>query len=369
MSKSILLVAGEVSGDMHGADLVKALRSQDENLSFLGLGGDAMQRQDVKLLEHTNQLSVMGFSEVIFKIFFFKKLIRRIKKIVNEEQPMAIILIDYPGFNLRLAKKLNKSSVPIYYYIPPKLWAWKKNRIKYLRKYIKKLFVIFPFEYDFYKKQNLNVEYAGNPLVQQISNLEEKEIIWNAEYKVALLPGSRLQEIKNILPIMLDVTEKLIKHNISYIIAAPNKHIANEISKYPQAKDLRLIIDDTLSVVKHADVAIITSGTATLEAALLDTPHLLVYRTSRITFWLAKKFLKLKYIGLVNIILQKIACIELIQNQLTSENLSKELEKLLLHKENKEKMSIEFRKLRELLGSQLSSDIIAKSILESNHLN
>ena len=370
MNKSILLVAGEVSGDMYGADLVKALKQRQSGLSFFGLGGDMMQDCGVKLLEHTNNLAIMGFSEVLPKIFFFRKLIKKIEKAIKKNAPVAIVLIDYPGFNLKLSKKLKNSSIPIYYYIPPKVWAWRKKRVNTLKKYVDKLFVIFPFEDSLYKSEGINVEYVGNPLIQQISkmsfkNEENTYFDADADYKVALLPGSRIQEIKNMFPIMLETTKKFSEKNISFVVAAPNEYIEKKILELSNA--FKICVDSTLSVVKNADAAIITSGTASLEAALLKTPHILIYRTSKITFWLIKKFLKIRHVGLVNIILKKSVCPEILQDALTPSNLSKELDILLFQKRVREDMTQEFEKITELLGSKSSPDIIAERILEVSY--
>ena len=372
MSKSILLIAGEISGDMYGADLAKALKQRQPDLDFFGLGGDAMQDCDVKLLEHTNSLAIMGFSEILPKIIFFGKLIKKIEKEIKEKEPIAIVFIDYPGFNLKLAKKLKNLAVPKYYYIPPKVWAWRRKRINTLKKYVDKLFVIFPFEKSLYKAEDINVEYVGNPLIHQISkvnfkNEEDTYFDKDAKYKVALLPGSRIQEIKNMLPVMLKTAKRLSDQNISFVIAAPNEYIEEKILEFTDV--FKIYVDATLSIVKNADAAIITSGTASLEAALLKTPHILIYRTSKITFWLVKKFLKIRYVGLVNIILKKSVCPEILQDALTPSNLSQELETLLFQKKIREDMSQEFEKISELLGTKSSPDIIAERILEVNHLH
>ena len=198
MNNCIFIIAGEVSGDMFGANLVSKILAINSQITFYGLGGDKMRQSGVELIEHTDKLSVMGTFEVIRKIFFFKKLLKKTLNEIDKYNPKAIILIDYPGFNLRLAKKMEKS-IPIYYYIPPKVWAWRKRRINDIQKYVDEVFYIFPFEEEIYKKLNLKTEYVGNPLVELTSKINEESdanISWSKSKKVALLPGSRRQEIK-----------------------------------------------------------------------------------------------------------------------------------------------------------------------------
>lgn len=370
MNNCIFIVAGEVSGDMFGANLVRKILAINSKITFYGLGGDKMRQSGVGLIEHTDNLSVMGTFEVIRKVSFFKKLLKKTLNEIDKYNPKAIILIDYPGFNLRLAKKMKKKSIPIYYYIPPKVWAWRKRRINNIKKYIDEVFYIFPFEEEIYKKLNLKTEYVGNPLVELTSKIIEESdanIFWSKSKKVALLPGSRRQEVKYILPIFLSLVDKYDK-DASFVIAAPNCFIMNQIQDYlnnysKKFENISLVTGQTLSVLKQADAAIITSGTATLESALLDTPHLLIYKGSWLTSVFAKVFVNLKYYGLVNLLLGREVSIELIQNEISIERLIKELDRLF-DVRFADKMKNDFQLIKHLLGSKNSSEVIAKKIID-----
>ena len=370
MNNCIFIVAGEVSGDMFGANLVSKILAINSKITFYGLGGDKMRQSGVGLIEHTDNLSVMGTFEVIRKLFFFKKLLKKTLNEIDKYNPKAIILIDYPGFNLRLVKKMKKKSIPIYYYIPPKVWAWRKRRINDIKKYIDEVFYIFPFEEEIYNKLNLKTEYVGNPLVELTSKINEESdvnIFWSKSKKVALLPGSRRQEVKYILPIFLSLVDKYDK-DVSFVIAAPNHFIRNQIQEClnnysKKFENISLVTSQTLSVLKQADAAIITSGTATLESALLDTPHLLIYKGSWLTSVFAKVFVNLKYYGLVNLLLGREVSTELIQNEISIERLIKELDKLFDVRFT-DKMKNDFQLIKHLLGSKNSSEVIAKKIID-----
>ena len=369
MNKCVFIIAGEVSGDMFGASLVSKILAINPKINFYGLGGNKMRQAGVDLIEHTDKLSVMGTFEVLRKIFFFKKLLKKTIKQIDKYSPKAIILIDYPGFNLRLAKKIKKKSIPIFYYIPPKVWAWKKRRINDIQKYIDEVFYIFPFEDKIYKKKNLKSEYVGNPLVELISSIKENtddSISWNKQKRVALLPGSRSQEIKYILPIFLSFVNNY-DNDTSFVIAAANECICDEIRIYldnfpKKIENVSLVTFKTLSVLKQADAAIITSGTATLEAALLNTPHLLIYKGSWLTSFVAKVFVNLKYYGLVNLLLDREVSVEIIQKEISIERLRNELDKLFEDKFTS-KMKNDFLLIKHLLGSKKSSEIVAKKIM------
>ena len=372
MKQSIFLIAGEVSGDMYGAKIVEKIKTINPEIYFCGLGGKRMKEAGVNLIEHADKLSVMGIPDVIKKIFFFKKLLYKTIDQINKVQPKAIILIDYPGFNLRLAKKIKKKSIPVYYYIPPKVWAWKKKRIKDIKKYIDEVFYIFPFEEHLYKELNIKSEYVGNPLIELISCIDKnsgKIINWRKRKKVALLPGSRQQEIKYILPSLLTLIENY-DADTSFIIASPNNSISKQIQKYlndypKNLENVSLAESQTLEVLKQADVAIITSGTATLEAALLNVPHFLIYKTNWATYLFAKVFVNLKFYGLVNLLLGRSVSAEVIQNEVNTRRLTVELDRLF-NLQVAEKMKRDFESIKNLLGSKITSEIIANKIVKLN---
>ena len=372
MKYSIFLIAGEVSGDMYGAKIVEKIKTINPEIYFCGLGGKRMKQAGVNLIEHADKLSVMGIPDVIKKIFFFKKLLYKTIDQINKVQPKAIILIDYPGFNLRLAKKIKKKSIPVYYYIPPKVWAWKKKRIKDIKKYIDEVFYIFPFEEHLYKELNIKSEYVGNPLIELISCTDKnsgKIINWRKQKKVALLPGSRQQEIRYILPSLLTLIENY-DVDTSFIIASPNNSISKQIQKYlndypKNLENVSIVESQTLEVLKQADVAIITSGTATLEAALLNVPHFLIYKTNWVTYLFAKVFVNLKFYGLVNLLLSRNVSAEVIQNEVNTRRLIAELDRLF-NFQVAEKMKRDFESIKSLLGSKITSEIIANKIVNLN---
>ena len=372
MKYSIFLIAGEVSGDMYGAKIVEKIKTINPEIHFCGLGGKRMKEAGVNLIEHADKLSVMGIPDVIKKIFFFKKLLYKTIDQINKVQPKAIILIDYPGFNLRLAKKIKKKSIPVYYYIPPKVWAWKKKRIKDIKKYIDEVFYIFPFEEHLYKELNIKSEYVGNPLIELISSTDKnssKIINWRKQKKVALLPGSRQQEIRYILPSLLTLIENY-DVDTSFIIASPNNSISKQIQKYlndypKNLENVSIVESQTLEVLKQADAAIITSGTATLEAALLNVPHFLIYKTNWATYLFAKVFVNLKFYGLVNLLLSRNVSAEVIQYNVNTRRLTLELDRLFNFQVT-EKMKRDFESIKNLLGSKITSEIIANKIVKLN---
>ena len=371
MKYSIFLIAGEVSGDMYGAKIVEKIKTINPEAYFYGLGGKRMKEAGVNLIEHTDKLSVMGIPDVIKKIFFFKKLLYKTINQINKVQPKAIILIDYPGFNLRLAKKLKKINSSILLY-SSKSMGLEEKRIKDIKKYIDEVFYIFPFEEHLYKELNIKSEYVGNPLIELISCIDKnsgKIINWRKQKKVALLPGSRQQEIRYILPSLLTLIENY-DVDTSFIIASPNNSISKQIQKYlndypKNLENVSIVESQTLEVLKQADVAIITSGTATLEAALLNVPHFLIYKTNWVTYLFAKVFVNLKFYGLVNLLLSRNVSAEVIQNEVNTRRLIAELDRLF-NFQVAEKMKRDFESIKSLLGSKITSEIIANKIVNLN---
>ena len=277
MKKSILVVAGEVSGDLHAAKVVQAVKARTPKTVFWGVGGDDLRAAGVELLQHTDQMGVMGIVEVLKQYRFFKGVLKQVLAEVDSRKPDAALLVDYPGFNLRLAAELKKRGVKVYYYISPKVWAWNKKRIPKMAQAIDRLMVVFPFEVEVFKGSGLPVDFVGNPLVAQIDEFlagAHSELPWQSERRIALLPGSRRQEIERILPALLAVAQKLEERfpTASFMIAAPNERIeavVNEQIGRCSEKPARLdvICGNARELMRQADVALITSGTATLETA------------------------------------------------------------------------------------------------------
>ena len=375
MKNSILVVAGEISGDLHAAKVVEAVKARDAAVSFWGIGGDHLKEQGVELLQHTDRMGVMGIGEVLKQYRFFKGVMQQVLDEVDRRKPDAALLVDYPGFNLRLAAQLKKRGVKVFYYISPKVWAWNKKRIPKMAKVIDRLMVVFPFEVDLFKGTGLQVDYVGNPLMEQIDGFlktEPMELPWQSEHRIALLPGSRRQEIQRILPSILEAAQLLEARfpEISFMIASPNERIMNLVKEQIAAAEtkpsrLEVVCGEAREVMRQAEAAIVTSGTATLETALIGTPHILVYKTSPFTFWFARSVVKIKHIGLVNIIADRTVSPELIQHTATPEAMAAEAEKLMGDTGEHSAMLEGFAELREILGAKKAANNVAAIICDT----
>lgn len=366
MKRSILVVAGEVSGDLHAAQVVRAARARMPDAVFWGIGGDLLQAEGVELLQHADTMAVMGLIEVLKHYRFFKGVLKQICDEVDRRKPDAALLVDYPGFNLRLAAELKKRDVKVYYYISPKVWAWNKKRIPRMARLIDRLLVIFPFEVAVFKGSGLSVDYVGNPLVAQIDHFLTQPPVslpWGSGRRIALLPGSRQQEIERILPTMLAAAKKLEAQfpDLSFMIATPNARIERMVKEriaVVQNKPSRLnvVCGQAREAMRQADAALVTSGTATLETALIGTPHLLVYKTSAFTYWFARVVVKINHIGLVNIIAGRTVCPEILQQAATPQRLANEVAQLLVDTPERATMLAGYAEVRQLLGSKNAAE-------------
>lgn len=370
------LVAGEASGDLHGSNLMAALKRQDSQAEFCFLGGDLMQAQGGKLVKHYREMAFMGFIPVLLNL---KTILRNMKMCQQEIlafQPDVVILIDYPGFNLKIAKYVKTHTlIPVYYYISPKVWAWKEYRVKSFKKYVDVMLSILPFEVDFYKKHNYHVEYVGNPVVDAVSNFKEEYledtleqfiIDNNLEGKpiIALLAGSRLQEIKDNLPAMLESIKEFADYQ-PIVAGAP----AIEPEFYQQHigdGSCEIVFGQTYRLLKYADVALVTSGTATLETALFRVPQVVCYKTPipHIVYWAFKNILHTKYISLVNLIADKTVVQELFAKFFSVNSIETEVNKLLNDKYYRDNMLAEYDRIIEILGDDSASDRAAKVVIE-----
>ena len=326
------LLAGEASGDLHGGNLIRAIKKVDSRSSFFGIGGKSMINEGLCSLVSLNQIAVLGFFEVIKKLPFFLQLKKNVIEDINKVLPDKIILIDYPGFNLRLAKEIKRElNIPVIYYISPQLWAWKENRIEIIKQYIDEMIVLFPFEKEWYKKKQINVKYFGHPLIELYNNFNKKEsyIKNNSTFTVALLPGSRRQEIKKHLPVFKKTIKRLKKNieNIHFILqVAPGIKI--NIKKHLELSDDEISIakNESFSAFHQSDFAIVASGTATLEGAISQTPMVVVYKTSFFSWFLARCFLRIPYVSIVNIINKSELVKEFLQFQATSKKIAESVE-------------------------------------------
>ncbi|VGO17085.1 Lipid-A-disaccharide synthase [Pontiella desulfatans] len=366
------MVAGEVSGDLHAAGAVRAVKARSPETVFWGIGGDHLKAEGVELLQHTDRMGVMGIVEVLKQYSFFKGVLKQVLDEVDQRKPDAALLVDYPGFNLRLAAELKKRGVKVYYYISPKVWAWNKKRIPKMAQVIDRLMVIFPFEVELFEGTGLQVDFVGNPLVEQIDEFlasEPMALPWQSERLIALLPGSRRQEIERILPSILSAAKKLEAQfpDVSFLIASPNERIEKlvheEISRCSE-KPARLdvVCGHAREVMRQAEAAIVTSGTATLETALIGTPHILVYKTSAFTYWFAKSVVKISHIGLVNIIAGKTVCPELIQDEASPAAMAEQSARLMADTPEQQAMLAGYAEVRRLLGAESAAANVARII-------
>jgi lipid-A-disaccharide synthase len=358
------LIAGEASGDLHGSNLVKALHRQDAHADIRAWGGDRMEAAGATLIKHYRDLAFMGFVEVLMHLRTIFKNIDFCKKDILAYKPDVLVLIDYPGFNMRIAEWAKKQGIKIVYYISPQIWAWKENRVYKIKRDVDKMLVILPFEVDFYKKWDFPVTYIGHPLVEVIeeeknkpaNNLSDKPII-------ALLPGSRAQEIKVKLPIMLSMVREFPAYQ--FVVAQAPSQPDNLYKELIGAENVLLANNQTYNLLKQSAAALVTSGTATLETALFGVPEVVCYKGNPISFWLATKLVKVKYISLVNLIMDKPVVTELIQSELNPTRLKEELNKILADTPQRQGLLKDYAELWHKLGDNPASEMAAAEIIKT----
>lgn len=347
------IIAGEASGDLHGSNLIKELKKLDRQASIRAWGGDKMQEAGAEIVRHYRDLAFMGFLEVIKNLSTILDNLKFCKKDISEFQPDVLILVDYPGFNLRIAKWAKQQGLKIIYYISPQVWAWKESRVKSIKQVVDKMLVILPFEEKFYEKWDYEVEYVGHPLVQVVNEFLEKHQKKYSEGKpiIALLPGSRKQEVAKKLPIMLEASKNFPDYQFVVAKASSlNNNFYSEFLKpYPPVSSVK---DQTYGLLSQATAALVTSGTATLETALFGVPQVVCYKGSSVSYEIAKRLVKIKYISLVNLIMNKPVVKELIQNELTVTNLTKELYSILHDEQKIHLIKKDYANLKNLLQKE-----------------
>lgn len=379
-NKNIFIIAGEASGDLHGAHLVNALKKIDSNLNFNGAGGHLMKKAGVNLYYNLADISVVGFWEVIKNLKKFKAVFKLLCKKLDELNPDAVILIDYPGFNLRFAEEVKKRNVKLIYYISPQVWAWGKKRIELIKKCVDKMLVIFKFEEELYKSCGVNATFIGHPLLDIVKPSSEKakifkELDLSPEKKtIALLPGSRESEVKRHLPLMLE-TAKIIQEKLpqaQFILSRFPTLCKNLFHSYithytcladRQALNIKQL-DNSYDCISAADFVLVASGTATLETAILEKPMAIIYKTSFLTWLIAKSQIKIPYIGLVNVVLGKKAVPEFIQYGTRPKEIAKATIDLLNDQKKLDDIKNSFLELKEILGKGGASENAARIILE-----
>jgi lipid-A-disaccharide synthase len=366
------IIAGEASGDLHASRLIRAIKKNDPDAVFRAWGGDLMADEGAVLVKHYRDLAFMGFIEVAANIRTILSNMKYCKQDMLSFGPDLVILVDYPGFNIPIAKFAHQHKIKTAYYISPQVWAWKEGRVKTLRKVVNRMMVILPFEKDFYAAHDYEVTYVGHPLIEIIdgyilhnnnSSLKKNLGISRDKKIVALLPGSRRQEIEKKLPIMLKAAQGL--DEITFVIGQAPGISDDFINQFIDGYDVRMLKNDTYGLLSIADAAVVTSGTATLETALFGVPEVVCYKSSPISFSIAKRVIKIKFISLVNLIMNKEVVKELIQDEMNVENIRNVLSEILQNPEKRKMMLDDYRQLKEVLHAGGSaSENAARVIME-----
>jgi lipid-A-disaccharide synthase len=354
------VIAGEASGDLHASNLIKHIKLADTGAQFRAWGGDLMRKQGAEIVKDYRELAFMGFIEVTMNLRTILNNISFCKQDILAYKPDAIILVDYPGFNLRIAKWAKKQGIKVIYYISPQIWAWKQSRVHQIKRDVDLMLAILPFEEEFYHRFDYKVHFVGHPLLDAIAerplpNRPEKPYI-------AVLPGSRKQEIEKMLPIMLSAMPYFPQFD--FVVAGAPGQTPEFYKPLLEKTGARLVTGKTYDVITNATAAMVTSGTATLETALLGTPQVVCYKGSSISYLIAKQLIKVKYIALVNLILDRPAVKELIQDELTTHNLQKELDAIIINEENRNRMLADYDELKQKLGGTGASARAAGIIID-----
>ena len=365
------IIAGEASGDLHASNLVAEIKKKDKKAEFRGFGGDLMKAQGVELVKHYRTMAYMGFVEVAVNLRKILGNIAQCKKDILEYQPDVVVLVDYPGFNLRIADFAHKKGFKVYYYISPQVWAWKRRRVQKIKKSVDKMLVILPFEEEFYKRYGVDVTFVGNPLLDELAKVgtgnrsiflrrnslgERREII-------AMLPGSRRQEVKRTLPVMLKAASYFPDYQ--FVIAGVSSLDKSLYKDIMGNSDVFFVENQTYDLLLNSSAALVTSGTATLETALLSVPEVVCYKATNFSYRLAKWMIKVKFISLVNLIMDREVVKELIQGDLNEDNLVKELDQLLHNGKRQRQLLEDYEELKDKLGNVGASEKAAEVIVES----
>ena len=368
---SVFISAGEHSGDNHASGLMQQLKVQmpDANVKFYGLGGDMMTAAGLDPLYHVRDLATVGFTDVIKKYGFFKNAIKESAEFIKQKNPDVVILVDYPGFNIRLAESIRKFyTKKIIYYISPQLWAWHESRVNKIRKYVDLMLVVFPFEVDFYGKHGVKAEFVGHPLVKKIKEFRESnpKITGTGEVKrITLLPGSRKDEIKTHMPVLIEAM-KILKESINaevFISIAPG--MESHFDEFKESiSGFTLSEESSYRLISESDLVLTKAGTSTMECTLLQVPYLIFYRTYPLNYYILKPIVKVDKLGIANILLEKNAVKEFIQNDFTAGNLAAESLKILTDDAYRTRMLGDLRKIWDTLGSKDASSNAASLIIE-----
>ncbi len=366
-----MIIAGEASGDLHGAGVVRELKRANPEIDIFGVGGDRMKAEGMHLIYHVNELGFMGFVEVIKHLPVIRSMKKTLETVLRHKKPDVVLLIDYPGFNLRFAKTAKRSGAKVVYYISPQVWAWHQSRVRTMRGIVDKMLVIFPFEVDIYHKEGIDAEFVGHPLLEGLkADLDRKGFgkrygLVAGKKVLALLPGSRKQEIEMIFPVMLQAARSIAADQGMEIVVAVAPTLQEEYFRtFYNVDGMRLVKNASYDVMQNADFALVTSGTATLETALFGTPMVVVYKTSWLTYIIGRLLINLNNIGLVNIVAEKQIVPEFIQHRATASILAREVIAILRNEERLSTMRQELSKVRGKLGEIGASSRVAQRIMQ-----
>ncbi len=370
MKQRVMMIAGEASGDLHGAGVVRELKRLNPSVEIFGIGGDKMQKEGMTLTFHVRETSFMGFVEVVKHLPLIWSVEKTLEQLLVLKRPDVLVLIDYPGFNLRFAKIAKKYGINVVYYISPQVWAWKKGRVKKMKGTIDRMLVVFPFEVPIYEKEQIPVLFVGHPLVEEMQDVMTKEQFTKrygldpAKKFIAVIPGSRKQEIENLFSVMVRSAEELAGDSKEVVVAvAPNLPMELYQLHLPPNMNVHFVQHATHEVMKYAEFAFVTSGTATLETACVGTPMVVVYKTSALTYWIAKLVVKIKHISLVNIVAGKTVVPEMVQGDATVENLVREARAVIDSPERYQSVRNELDEVRKKLGGAGASLHVAEAVM------
>ncbi len=373
MAHRYYVIAGEASGDLHGSNLMKAMLQEQPECDFRFWGGDEMSRVGGTRVKHIKELAFMGFVEVLMNLRTILGNMKFCKNDILQYKPDALILIDYPGFNLRIAEWAHEQGIRVIYYISPQVWAWKQNRVHTIKKVVDEMYVILPFEKGFYKQFNIDVTYVGHPLLDAIENYKaqvseinfiERNGLKNTPV-IAILPGSRKQEVKKKLPIMLQAVKELKGYQV-IVAGAPSLDASFYQPFLQEYSNVSIVHAQTYDLLSTAEAAIVTSGTATLETALFEVPEVVCYIGSPISYLIAKQLIKIKFISLVNLIMDREVVKELIQKECNPASIREELNRLVIGGAKRKQMLEEYKTMKQILGGGGASKKIAQSVLKTN---
>lgn len=371
MVRRVLMIAGEASGDLHGSGVVRELRHRQPDIDVYGIGGDNMRREGMELRVHISELSFMGFAEVVRNLRTVFRAERELGRLLETRRPDVVVLIDYPGLNLRFARKARERGIPVLYYISPQVWAWHRGRVKKMRSLVNAMKVVFPFEVELYRREGIDCEFVGHPLAERIGSTTTREDFLHAHGLlpatplVGFFPGSRLQEIERILPVMAEAAVRMKKTlGVQIAVSVAANLGVPALRKYiPKGWPGALVEDGTYDLMKHSDAAVVTSGTATLETGWFGTPMVIVYKTSPVSYAIGRMVVDLPYIGLPNIVAGKKIVPELLQNDMTPGSIVREMTRILSDSGYAGTMRRDLALVRERLGGPGASVRVVDGIL------